>query len=170
MDGVRVLPDRRPRYSFWIKGQPRSHQAHGSSTRYVERIQEEARSQIQGPPLSSERLDIEIIYSTRGVRPDVDNVSKLILDALKGIIYHDDSQIRAAKTVGLRLEHGFRARGFDEPYKRLLRGGEFLVNVYDEVESDVYLVDSKVPVGEKPSVLLLAIARPVSETPVHASE
>jgi hypothetical protein len=94
----------------------------------------------------------------------------LILDALKGIIYHDDSQIRAAKTVGLRLEHGFRARGFDEPYKRLLRGGEFLVNVYDEVESDVYLVDSKVPVGEKPSVLLLAIARPVSETPVPASE
>jgi len=90
-----------------VKGQPRSHQAHGSSTRYVERIQEEARSQIQGPPLSSERLDIEIIYSTRGVRPDVDNVSKLILDALKGIIYHDDSQIRAAKTVGLRLEHGF---------------------------------------------------------------
>ena len=166
MDGVRVLPDRRPRYSLWIKGQPRSDQAHGPSTRYIERIREEAKSQIQGPPLSSStRLDIEIIYSSRGVRPDVDNVSKLILDALKGIVYYDDSQIRAAKTVGLRLERGFRARGFDEPYKRLLRGEEFLVNVYDEIEADVYLVDSKIPVNEKASVLTLVVARPVNEVP-----
>src|SRR5215470_11613551 len=157
MEGVRVFRDRRPRYSLWIQGSPRSDQAHGPSTRYIERIQEEARNLFQGPPVSSKRLDIEIIYSTRGVRPDADNVSKLILDALKGIIYQDDSQIRTAKMVGLRLEVGFRARGFDAVWERLLRGDQFLVNIYDEVEADVYLVDSATPPSEKPSVLVLTI-------------
>ncbi len=127
MDGVRVLPDRRPRYSLWIKGRPRPDQAHGPATRYVEGIQAEAREQVQGPPLSSSTIDVEIIFGARGTRPDVDNVSKLILDAMRGIVYKDDKQLRAVKIVGLSLDQGFCARGSPEVYKRPLSGKEFLV-------------------------------------------
>jgi Holliday junction resolvase RusA-like endonuclease len=144
-------------------GLPRSYQSHGPATRYVEGIQAEARKQVQGPPLSSSTIDVEIIFAARGARPDVDNVSKLILDAMKGTVYNDDKQIRAVKIVGLRLDQGFRARGSPEVYKRLLPGNEFLVNIYDGGEVDVYLVDSHTPEGEKPSLVMLAIARPVGE-------
>ena len=163
MDGVRVLPDRRPRYSLWIKGRPRSDQAHGPATRYVEGIQAEAREQVQGPPLSSSTIDVEIIFGARGTRPDVDNVSKLILDAMRGIVYEDDKQLRAVKIVGLSLDQGFCARGSPEVYKRLLSGKEFLVNLYEgERETDVYLVEASTPETEKPSAVMLVIGRPTT--------
>jgi Holliday junction resolvase RusA-like endonuclease len=165
VEGVRGIPDRRPRYSLWITGRPRSHQAHGPATRYVAQIQAEATKQVQPPPLRNSTIDVEIIFAGRGSRPDVDNVSKLILDAMRGIVYDDDKQLRAVKVVGLRLDHGFRARGSPEVYKRLLSGSEFLVNIYDGGEVDVYLVDSKTPEHEQSSVVMLAIGRPVAETP-----
>jgi len=92
-------------------------------------------------------------------------VAKPLLDALKGIVYHDDKQVRAVKVVGLRLDEGFHARGSLEVFKRLLPGGEFLVNIYEGGEVDVYLVDSDTPKGEKSSGVMLTVARPVGEPP-----
>jgi Holliday junction resolvase RusA-like endonuclease len=164
---VRGIPDRRPRYSPWIKGQPCSVQASGPSTRYVASVQEQARKQVQGPPLSSKRIDVEIISGARGARPEVDNVSKLLLDAMKGIVYNDDSQVRAVKIVALRLDEEFHARGTDKVFMRLLWREEFLVNVFEGGEVDVYLVDSDTPADEKLSVVMLTAGRyePVSEPP-----
>ncbi len=50
---------------------------------------------------------------------------------------------------------------------RLLWGQEFLVNVYEGGEVDVYLVDSNTRADEKPSVVMLAVSQsvPVSEPP-----
>jgi len=164
MDGVRVLPDRRPRYSLWVQGRPLSSQSDNATARgYIERVQSEARRQVHGPPLDSTTTDVEIIFPTRGAALDVDNAPKRIIDALKGIVYESDAQIRAVKSVGLRLDQGFRARGSPDVYKRLLAGKEFLVNVYEgERETDVYLVDASTPETEKPSVLMLSIARPTT--------
>jgi Holliday junction resolvase RusA-like endonuclease len=162
MDGVRVLPDRRPRFSLWIGGRPKSQRTRAPAW-YVEAVQAEARKQVQGAPLGSSTIDVEIIFTTRGPVLDVDNVPKRILDLLKGIVYNNDAQIRAVKSVGLRLDHGFRARGSPEVYKRLLSGKEFLVNIYEgERETDVYLVDASTPETEKPSVLMLSIAGPTT--------
>jgi Holliday junction resolvase RusA-like endonuclease len=131
---------RQPRYSLWIEGRPLSSAARKFKG-YVARIQAEARRQVQGrEPLKSKRIDIEIIFVTR--QPgDVDNKAKRILDALKGIVYHDDDQVRSVKSVGLSAQ-GFVARGSPEVFKRLLHGNEFLVNVYVGGEVDVHLVDA----------------------------
>ena len=158
---MRAVPDRRPRYSLWIKGSPLSSQSDKSKAKfYVERIKAEARKQVQGPPLSSTRIDVEIIFATRETG-DVDNKPKRILDALKGIVYHDDEQVRSVKSVALKLREGFHARGSATVFNRLLLGQEFLVNVYEGGEVDVHLVDSTTTGDEKSSVVMLSIGRPV---------
>jgi len=86
--GVRVLPDRRPRLSLWIGGRPKSQRSR-KRAQYVAAVQAEARKQVQGAPLGSSTIDVEIIYATRGVVLDVDNTPKRIFDALKGIVYDD---------------------------------------------------------------------------------
>jgi len=166
VDGVRVLPDRRPRLSLWIDGRPKSQRTR-APVWYVAALQAAARKQLQGGPFSSSTIDVEIIYATRGAVLDVDNALKRILDALKGIVYDSDAQIRAVKSVGLRLDQGFRARGSPDVYKRLLSGKEFLVNIYEgERETDVYLVDASTPETENPSLVMLAIPQPaVTESP-----
>lgn len=165
VDDVRVLPDRRPKLSLWIGGRPKSQRTRAPA-RYVQALQAEARKQVQGAPFGSSTIDIEIIYATRGAVLDADNALKRILDALKGIVYDSDAQIRPAKSVGLRLDQGFRARGSPEVYKRLLSGKEFLVNIYEgERETDVYLVDANTPETEKPSLVTLVIAQPAAASP-----
>jgi Holliday junction resolvase RusA-like endonuclease len=167
---MRVLPDRRPRFSLWITGRPKSQRTR-APVWYVEAVQAEARKQVQGAPLSSSKIDVEIIFATRGAVLDVDNAPKRILDTLKGIVYDNDAQIRTVKSVGLRLDQGFLARGSPEVYKRLLSGKEFLVNIYEgERETDVYLVDANTPETERPSLVMLAIAKPaVTESPATAT-
>ena len=166
---VRVFPDRRPRYSLWIKGPPRSSQSHGPSTKYIERVQTVARSEVSGAsPLTSSALEVEIIFAARGKRPDVDNVDKILLDALCGIVYGDDKQVRAVKVVALRLDESFRCRGSASVSQRLLNGREFLVNVYEAGEVDVCLVDSKTPPEELPSVVGLVVARPLDNKHGHS--
>jgi len=166
MDGVRVLPDRRPKLSLWIGGRPKSQRTRAPAP-YVQALQAEARKQVQGVPFGSSTIDVEIIYATRGAVLDADNALKRILDALKGIVYDSDAQIRAVKSVGLRLDQGFRARGSPEVYKRLLSGKEFLVNIYEgERETDGYLIDANTPETEKPPLVMLTIAQPaVTESP-----
>ncbi|PYN88436.1 MAG: hypothetical protein DMD87_09325 [Candidatus Rokuibacteriota bacterium] len=153
--GIRVLPDRRPRLSLWLVGRPKSQRSR-APVQYVEALQAEARKQVQGAPLGSSTIDVEIIFATRGAVLDVDNAPKRILDALKGIVYHSDAQIRAVKGVGLRLDQGLPRSG-----------KEFLVNIYEgERGTDMNLVDASTPETEKPSLVMLTIAQPaVTESP-----
>jgi hypothetical protein len=64
VDGVRVLPDRRPRLSLWISGRPKSQRTR-APVRYVEALQAEARKQLQSGPFSSSTVDVEIIEGER---------------------------------------------------------------------------------------------------------
>jgi len=55
-------------------------------TKYIEKV------------IATDDIEIEVIYATRrekGQRIDIDNVLKPTLDALKGVVYKDDSQVRS---------------------------------------------------------------------------
>jgi Holliday junction resolvase RusA-like endonuclease len=55
----------------------------------------EAKSQWKGKPIAGEvELSIYFYFKTKH-RRDLDNQNKLVLDALNGIVYEDDSQIDA---------------------------------------------------------------------------
>jgi crossover junction endodeoxyribonuclease RusA len=60
-----------------------------------EAYQWEAKSQWRGAPIADD-LDVSIrFYFKTKRRRDLDNQNKLVLDALTGIAYEDDSQISA---------------------------------------------------------------------------
>ena len=125
---------RYPRYSLWIEGVPKSLSAKKKAG-YVDRVKQVA-GQIVPEPLRGGRLDIEIVFAARDrfLRPDVDNVAKPILDALKDVLYRDDRQVRSVRVVALPLDDAFRLSGERGALDRLFRGNEFLVNVYEGLD------------------------------------
>lgn len=65
-----------------------------------------AQIQYRNEPLLTGRLKVNIVFSTTmtivqveeigpgpGSRQDIDNLAKSVLDALKGVLYKDDSQV-----------------------------------------------------------------------------
>jgi Holliday junction resolvase RusA-like endonuclease len=49
-------------------------------------------------PITEDDIEFELLYSTltkKGVRADIDNIIKPNLDALKGMAYNDDIQVRS---------------------------------------------------------------------------
>jgi hypothetical protein len=87
----------------WIKGlgRPLSVQAK-QKKRYVALIKTCGRQRFQNP--WSEPLSVQIFYvidRRDGNIPDLDNLDKLVLDALKSIVYLDDGQIRSRKSERL---------------------------------------------------------------------
>lgn len=58
-----------------------------------EAYQWEAKSQWQAKPLTDELAVSVRFYFKNKRRRDLDNQNKLVLDALTGIVYEDDSQI-----------------------------------------------------------------------------
>jgi Holliday junction resolvase RusA-like endonuclease len=94
----------------WIKipGRPLSAQSKGSKKRHIEVVKRCAEKRFQKP--WREPLSVQIFYVIArrpGHLQDLDNLDKLLLDALKTIVYLDDSQIRSKKSE--RLYCGERA-------------------------------------------------------------
>ena len=84
----------------WIKvpGRPLSAQAK-QKKRYIDLIETCGRRRFQNP--WSVPLSVQIFYVIErraGHTPDLDNLDKLVLDALKSIVYLDDGQIRSRKS------------------------------------------------------------------------
>ena len=117
--------------SFWVNAVPRSLAAEKKEN-YLAEIKKAA-SDVFSAPLKSPRLDVDIIFAAknRNLRADVDNVAKPILDALKGIVYEDDKQVRSVRIVALPLDDAFRIGGpvSHEAFLRLLKCEDFLVIV-----------------------------------------
>jgi Holliday junction resolvase RusA-like endonuclease len=156
--GLRFVEDRRPRATLWLTGKPRSLQAKRSSPGYVAAVQAEARKHFP-EPLTTAAIDVELVFVTRPpLRLDVDNVAKPLLDSLKGIVYADDAQIRTIKVLGLRLDQSWHAHGSPVVWRRLLRGAEFMVNIYEGGAVDVYIIDANTGVDEKPSGVAVIVA------------
>jgi hypothetical protein len=87
-------------------------------------------------PTTSNRIDIEIYFlAQRALRPDVDNIMKPILDALKGVVYLDDSQVRSVKVAALPQDEAFGMTGWTQKdtIERLLAHSpkEFIIDIYE---------------------------------------
>lgn len=122
-------------FRIWVKGTPQSGQKSGSNKNYVLRIRDAASAKIDMPS-NSPRISVEVFFCARSIyRPDVDNVLKPILDALKGIAYQDDMQVRSVRAVAIPKDDAiiFSERIDRDILLRLFEGDEFLVNVYEGV-------------------------------------
>lgn len=86
-------------YLIWVEARP-SFNGKGKDV-YYEAVRKTAREEIQIPITSSD-IELEIIYSTAtkpAERLDADNVNKPTLDALKGVAYTDDRQVRHVEST-----------------------------------------------------------------------
>jgi crossover junction endodeoxyribonuclease RusA len=86
------------RHGFHVVGCPASVQSTPSSKRqYRTLVADAARSTVSEPITGPERIMIEIDWFTQSLenKPDVDNIIKPIQDALKGIVFVDDSQVES---------------------------------------------------------------------------
>lgn len=133
-----MIYKRKPLFRIWVPGYPKSSQADKKSLeRYKECIRETARKSIS-QPTKSRRLDVEVFFQAESLlRPDVDNIIKPMLDALMGILYEDDSQVRSVKITALPSpeEGAYKINGWVniDVLKRLTKypPEEFLINVYE---------------------------------------
>ena len=87
-----------PAYRIWLPHKP-SLQGKGKAN-YMAALKQAGASQI-AQPIPSNDVEVSLVYSTRleeGMRADVDNILKPTLDALKGVAYLDDRQVRAVSS------------------------------------------------------------------------
>lgn len=87
-------------------------------------------------PTASTRIGIEIFFrAKKRLRADVDNIIKPILDALKGIVYLDDSQVRMVRATTLPCDDAYKVPGWtsQEVLIRLTASSpqEFLINIFE---------------------------------------
>ncbi len=83
-------------FEFVVEGPPVSSQARRRSRRdeWKRKVAAAARAlwTMAGPPIASD-VSVTISHFFEGAPGDVDNLSKLIIDALKGIVLADDRQV-----------------------------------------------------------------------------
>jgi hypothetical protein len=89
-----------PSYLFWVFHQPFTKAGSFKGKAYRAEVKKAGQTHI-ATPIASSDIEIEISYSTqirRSIRADVDNLIKPTLDALKGVAYLDDHQVRSVTT------------------------------------------------------------------------
>jgi hypothetical protein len=124
-------------YSIRVPGKPLSSSA--ELTRgYIDRVRAAGRAEFASP-LSSNGIEIVLVFVDTGTRPDVDNVLKLAVDALKGIVYNDDKQVSSARAVAVPNDPALRAIGGvpHATFAHLLDGGKFLIRVRVPAEPSI---------------------------------
>jgi len=86
--------------SFSVIGAPASYGAHKSKARWKNLVTVVAKTCLEKPLQIGVRIDLQIDWFSHGSRnkPDVDNILKPILDALKNIIYIDDNQVSSVSS------------------------------------------------------------------------
>jgi len=129
--------ERTPAFRIWVPGRPRSFQRRQNTKakqEYIARIKEAAEKVVPFPT-GSGRLDIEIFFlAERSLRADVDNIIKPILDALRGVVYEDDRQVRSVRAVAVAADDAVTLTGRcswktgDRSFES--DGKEFFVDVY----------------------------------------
>ncbi len=124
-----------PAYLVWVEQRPSNNGA--GKRAYGQAIRSVAAAEI-AQPIHADDVEVEVVYSTNAKaaeRMDADNVNKATLDALKGIAYVDDAQVRCvtaslfdrkkAHRVGGRVEH--MGRLFYSPFPHVV-----LIMIYSD--------------------------------------
>ena len=129
--------DGRLGYRIWVAGVPESYRRGKSKKKgYIRRVQDAARAVVD-TPLDSEELSVDIWFQAPYLeRADVDNVAGPILDALQGIAYDTDRQVKSVRIACVSLDDRFDldpAPWTDEEFHRLIAQDppSFLVTIYD---------------------------------------
>jgi Endodeoxyribonuclease RusA len=104
-----------PAHLIWVEQRPSS--SGSGKAAYFAAVKAAAIAEID-EPITANDIEVEVVYSTTrraAERLDADNVNKPTLDALKGVAYTDDAQVRSATatvfdrtaspTVHGRVEH-----------------------------------------------------------------
>lgn len=126
-----------PSYLFWVTHQPFTKAGSTSGKLYRAAVKSAAAAVIPNPIETSD-VEIEISYATRirrSIRADVDNVVKPTLDALKGVAYVDDHQVRSVTASLFDLTQSFVVDGRVELMGQLFHAGNsdtLLVAVYSD--------------------------------------
>ena len=124
-----------PAYLIWVGAKPIVG-AKGKPA-YMEAVAAEARNVVERA-IDQPDVEIEVLYASRGnpnVRADVDNILKPTLDALKGIVYADDRQVRSVTATVFDLDVGAVVAGRVEYYGKLFLSGNpdmLLICVYSD--------------------------------------
>ncbi len=112
MPALLKLPERMqvnmPLFEFSIKQRPVSLQTRNRNNLQAckDFVREEAEKTWEGELVSDKDLHVCIVYLSDDPPPDVDNIIKLILDALVGLIYEDDILIADVESHRRYLSDG----------------------------------------------------------------
>jgi len=108
-----------PAYLVWVEHRP-SNSGKGREA-YQEAVRLAAAREI-AKPIPADDVEVDVIYSTLAKpaeRMDADNVNKPTLDALKGVAYRDDAQVRSVTSTIFDRAASHRVAGRVEHMGRL---------------------------------------------------
>ena len=111
-----------PAYQFVVYERPRSAQGKGSKDAYLNTIKKEAAKHIL-TPIVSDDVEVEICWATQaraGMRADIDNIIKPILDVLVGIAFDDDRRVRSVTATLFDKKKNHTLSGYVEDMGPLL--------------------------------------------------
>ena len=129
-----------PAYIVWVEQRPTT-RGKGKAA-YFNAVKTAAAALIT-EPINSSDVEVEIAYTTTSppaTRSDTDNISKPTLDALKGVAYVDDRQVRSVTVSMFDRTLNHEVRGRVEHIGRLFyspAGHVVLIKIY----SDARLAD-----------------------------
>lgn len=139
--------------------QPLSHNRGGSNAKRKEEFKKDFQDTYghlyTGLPIKDKTLQSNIVYihqQRKGCVPDVDNLSKPIVDAFSGVIYEDDSQVirRSASIIALKDFDFVAVDATNMPMEIL----EAFENYYENNESNIIYFEvgefdaSQIRIGE----------------------
>jgi hypothetical protein len=110
--GVEHKGSGKPVYSLIVDQRPSAGSKLGKAA-YKDAVQEVARRGIHAP-LTGDDIEVEILYSCRspaGIVIDLDNVSHPTPNALTGIAYRDDRQVRSLRAARFEPKMPMYVRG-----------------------------------------------------------
>jgi len=141
----------RPLYQLFVYARP-SNSGKGRAA-YMSAVKSEAKRRIPSP-IQATDVEVSMLYSSRRsaeLRIDIDNTLKPTLDALCGVAFADDRQVRAV-TARLIDRTGPIVLGFEDKLGHLLinslmHGGDDVVIVH--IYSDTRLREEGYDVAER---------------------
>lgn len=126
-------------FEFTIKGPPVSHQTKNRTRlrSWKNDVGIEAQRELgASSDISAGDISVTITYFYENSTPDVDNVVKPILDALIGICYNDDSQVKEAKSRQKKIDRSYKIRGVSAVILNAFSDGDEFLHIRLEEYED----------------------------------
>lgn len=124
-----------PAYLIWVEQRPTL--AGKGKQIYYKAVRQAAQVEIDHP-ITTNDIEVEILYSTdvrKDKRKDIDNVNKPTLDALEGVAYENDRQVRSVRSTLFDRNRPSIVSGHVEYFGRFLYSGKphiILIRIYSD--------------------------------------